>query len=180
MMNSFNNASTQKKSLGLRLNNLNQIITLMETGLLHLHNLLRWVILTLLVITILKNYVDVKKPFTNIHRKLGLFTMIAGHITLLLGLYQVIFGRYSWTKIPEGVSVMKDSFYRFFLVEHPVLMILAIVLMTIGNKMAKKQMPDGQKHKRVALFFLLALVAILVATPWSFREIVGRPLMPGM
>ncbi len=153
----------------------------METGLLHLHNILRWVIFILLLIGIFKNYADVNKPFTNTHRKIGLFTMIAAHITLLLGLYQVIFGRFSWTNIPEGVSVMKDSIWRFFLVEHPLSMIIAIVLITIGSGVHKKNITDTKKHKKAALMFLLALILILAVVPWPFRMLgIARPWFPGM
>jgi hypothetical protein len=57
----------------------------MYTGLLHLHNLLRWVILILLLVAIIKAFMGMngKKPFTPGDRKVGLFLMIAAHITLL-------------------------------------------------------------------------------------------------
>ena len=67
----------------------------MATGLLHLHNFLRWVILVLLLISIVKAYTgwQSKKEFAAADKKTWLLTMIAGHITLLLGLYQVLAGR---------------------------------------------------------------------------------------
>lgn len=157
----------------------------MQTGLLHLHNLLRWVILILLVWSIVKAWsgVQSKKAFDPADKKTWLFTMIAGHVTLLLGLYQVLAGRYGWfthPQLPEGTSVMSDKFYRFFLVEHPILMILAIILITLGHGMAKKPVSDETKYRKALWYFVLALVAILVATPWPFREFVGRPWGPGM
>ena len=153
----------------------------METGLLHLHNILRWIIFILLIIAIIKNYADVNKPFNNTHKKIGLFTMVAAHITLLLGLYQVIFGRYSWSKIPEGVNVMKDAFWRFFLIEHPLGMIVAILLITFGYGVYRKNITDSKKHKRAAMLFLLALILILAVVPWPFRTSeIARPLFPGM
>ncbi|MFM9709795.1 hypothetical protein, partial [Streptomyces galilaeus] len=71
-------------------------------------------------------------------KKTWLFTMIAAHITLLLGLYQVAFGRYGIfsTTLPEGTSFMKDKFYRFYWLEHPLLMIIAITLITVGHATA--------------------------------------------
>ena len=91
----------------------------MDTGLIHLHNLLRWVILILLVISIFKAFSgwQQKKAFSPGDKKVWLFTMIAGHITLLIGLYQWLWGRYGMLVVspPEGVSVMKDKFFRFFL-----------------------------------------------------------------
>ena len=102
--------------------------------------------------------------------------------TLLLGLYQVAFGRYGFisTTLPEGISVMKDKFYRFYLVEHPVMMILAIVFITLGYGMSKKVVPDEVKYKKAFIFFMIALLLILAGIPWQFREIVGRPYFPGV
>jgi hypothetical protein len=156
----------------------------MDTGLLHLHNLLRWVILILLLVSLVKAYSgwQQKKVFSQGDKRIWLFTMIAGHITLLLGLYQWLLGRYGMLKtdLPEGVSVMKDKFYRFFWVEHPLFMILAIVMLTLAHGMAKKAVPDEVKYKRAFWFFIIALLMILVAVPWPFRTGIGRPWFPGM
>jgi hypothetical protein len=156
----------------------------MQTGLVHLHNFLRWVILILLLLSIAKAYSgwQGKKVFGASDKKLWLFTLISAHITLLLGLYQVSFGRFGMfnTTLPEGTSMMKDTFYRFYWVEHPVGMILAIVLITLGFGMAKKAVSDDVKFKKAFYYFLIALILILASIPWPFREIIGRPWFPGM
>ena len=156
----------------------------MQTGLLHLHNFLRWVILILLLISIYKAFVGWtgKKTFQASDKKIWLFTMIASHITLLLGLYQVALGRYGifTTQLPEGTSVMKDKFYRFFWIEHPTTMILAIILITVAHGLSKKSISDGEKYRKAFYFLLIALVLILAGIPWPFREIIGRPYLPGM
>jgi len=156
----------------------------MQMGLVHLHNLLRWVILILLVISIIKSYSgwQQKRVFTPADKKTWLFTMIAAHITLLIGLYQWLFGRYGVfvTSPPAGVSVMKDKFYRFFWVEHPTGMIISIILITLGHGMAKKTVPDTTKFKKAFWYFTIALLVILITVPWPFRQIVGRPIFPGM
>ncbi len=156
----------------------------MQTGLLHLHNFLRWVILILLLLSIVKAYSGSsgKKPFTAGVKKLWLFTMISAHTTLLLGIFQVLWGRYGLLtySLPEGTSLMKDKFLRFFLVEHPIGMILAIVLITLGYGMSKKQVTDDVKYKKAFYYFLIALIVLIASIPWPFREIVGRPIFPGM
>lgn len=156
----------------------------MQTGLLHLHNLLRWVIIVLLLVSIVKSYTgwQQKKIFTAGDKKTWLFTMIAAHITLLVGLYQWLFGRYGVfvTTLPAGTSLMKDKFYRFFWVEHPTGMIIAIVLITLGYGMAKKPVSDNIKFKRACLYFSIALLVILITVPWPFRHIIGRPIFPGV
>ena len=110
--------------------------------------------------------------------------MIAAHITLVLGVYQWLWGRYGMLKttLPEGSSIMKDKFYRFFWVEHPTFMILAIIMITLGYGMAKKNIPDEVKYRRALWLFIVALLFILVAVPWPFRSVVGqgRTWFPGM
>ena len=156
----------------------------MQTGLVHLHNFLRWVILILLVVSIIKAYGgwQAKKPFSAGDKKIWLFTLISAHITLLLGLYQASFGRYGCftTTLPEGTSFMKDKFFRFYWVEHPLGMIIAILLITLGYLMSKKAVTDEVKYKKAFYYFLIALILILGSIPWPFREIVGRPWFPGM
>ena len=156
----------------------------MQTGLVHLHNLLRWVILILLIVSIIKSYTgwQQKKIFTPADKKIWLFTLIAAHTTLLIGLYQLFFGRYGIISkgIPDGVNVMKDKFYRFFLVEHPTGMVIAIILITLGYGMSKKNVSNEIKFKKAFWYFLIALIVILITVPWPFRQIVGRPIFPGM
>jgi len=151
----------------------------MYTGLLHLHHTLAYIILILLLVNIFKNFSNLQKPFTAADKKLGLFLMIASHITLLLGLYQCIAGPYGWINKPAGTDIMTSTFWRFYLIEHPVGMIVAIALITMGKGVAKKNISDYNKHKRAAILFTLALVIILATIPWPFRgEGVGRPLVP--
>lgn len=156
----------------------------MQTGFVHLHNLLRWVIVVLLIVSLIKAYTgwSSKKAFSMADKKVWLFTMIVSHITLLLGLYQVALGRYGIfsTTLPEGTSFMKDKFYRFFWMEHPVTMIGAIVFITLAHGMSKKAVSDEVKYKKAFYFFLIAAILLLAGVPWPFRgEIIGRPLFPG-
>ena len=153
----------------------------MQTGLLHLHNLLRWVILILLLVSIFKacSGWTGKKVFAPGDKKIWLFTLISAHITLLLGLYQVAFGRYGifTTTLPAGTSVMKDKFYRFYWIEHPFIMVLAIIFITLAYGMSKKAVNDEVKYKKAFYYFLIALLLILAGIPWPFREIIGRPMI---
>ncbi len=158
----------------------------MATGLLHLHSLLRWIILVFLIVSIVKAYTgwQSKKEFAPADKKTWLFTMIAGHITLLLGLYQVLAGRIGifTTELAAGTSVMKNKFYRFYWVEHPVTMITAIVFLTLAHGVTKKNVDSTTKYKKAFYFFVVALVLILAGVPWPFRDIdpTPRTWFPGM
>jgi len=145
----------------------------METGMLHLHNILRWIILLLLLVCLFQ---AISK--STAVRKTSLWLLISAHLMLVIGLYQLIAGRFGIMKgLPAGVELMKDKFYRFFWIEHPVLMILAIILITVARGKAK-----NLNYKSVTWLLIIALLAILVAVPWPFREIVGegRTWFPGM
>jgi len=152
----------------------------MFSVLLQLHNILRWVILVLLMISIIQSFIgwNKRRELREGDAKLWLFTMISVHTTLLIGLILLLFGRYGILSsgLPEGVNLMKDKFYRFFWVEHPVGMLIATALITIGRGVVKKQITDPLKYKRAFWLFVLALVIILATIPWPFREIVGRNL----
>ena len=144
----------------------------MDTGLLHLHNILRWVILIFLLLSLFHAFT--KKEAV---QKSTLFLMISAHTMLLIGLYQWLIGRYGLftADLPEGVSMMKDKFYRFFQLEHPVMMLISVVLITIARKKAK-----ALQYGKVAGFLLVALLLILAVMPWPFREIVGRGFFPSV
>ena len=73
-------------------------------------------------------------------------------------------------------AVMKNSAARFWVVEHPVGMIISIALISIGRGVAKKNIPDASKHKRAFWLFLIALLVILASVPWPGRPGVARPL----
>jgi hypothetical protein len=155
----------------------------MYTGLLHLHSVLRWVILILLLVAIYKSVSDRNKAFTTGHRKTGLFLMICADIMLLVGLYQWITGPWGLKSIQSnGMSVvMKNASLRFFAIEHMVGMLIAIILIHVGYSYAKKNLPDHVKHKRTVLLYSLALLIILIMIPWPFRAVgAGRTWLPGM
>jgi hypothetical protein len=137
--------------------------------------------LILLLASIIKSFSgwQKKKPFTGSDRKLFLFTLITTHLNFLVGLYLLFFGIFGIISggLPAGVDLMKSKFFRFFWVEHPVGMLLAIVLITIGNAQAKKNISSELKFKKVFYYFLVALIIILATIPWPFREIVGRPMI---
>jgi uncharacterized membrane protein len=145
----------------------------METGMLHLHSVLRWIIIVLLLATLL--FALAKKQSI---RGSSLWLLISAHTMLVIGLYQLIAGRYGIIKgLPEGTELMKSTFYRFFWVEHPLLMIVAIGLVTAARGKAK-----ALNYKATAWLVFIALVLILAAVPWPFRDLVGdgRAWFPGM
>ena len=144
----------------------------MYNGLLHLHNVLRWVILLLLLITLIQAFAKNQGI-----KKSSLWLLITAHLTLVLGISQWMMGDVGLKLIQSSgfVAVMKDSASRFFAVEHFAGMLIGIILITIARGKAK-----ALNYKSAFWLYLIALVVILVTIPWPFREGIGRPWFPGM
>jgi hypothetical protein len=153
----------------------------MYAGSVHLHNLLRWIILILLLLNIFRHATAGAQPYGDKDKKMGLWLMIAAHIMLLLGLFQYIYGGLGVEAFKNvGSAVMKDKILRYWAVEHISGMLIAIVLITLGYGVRKKAFNDFVKHRRALILYSFALLLILASMPWPWREGVGRPWMPGM
>jgi len=156
----------------------------MQTGILHLHNIMRWVVILFILITLVKSASGMNgtKPFTAGDRRNALFMMISVDIQLLLGLYLYFMGAWGIKNIQnQGMGgVMKDNISRFWAVEHIGGMLIGLVLIHIAYSTVKKNIPDTTKFKRLFWFTLVAAVIMLASVPWPFRESIGRPWFPGM
>lgn len=142
----------------------------MLTGIQHLHGTLRWVVLVLLLLSIVKAFTGMSsgRSFGDGDRKRGLFTMISLHLQLVLG-FVLYFGK-GWAGKLGDANTMADAVQRFFSLEHMVTMLLAVVLGTLGHSLAKRAADDKSKFRRQAIWFTVALLLILSSIPWPFRE----------
>ena len=138
----------------------------MYQGLLHAHSGLRWIVLILIIITIFSalSAMGGANVFNARHKKLSFFALIATHLQALLGI-----GLYFMSpKVQFSENTMSNSVLRFFTMEHTLMMLIAIVLITIGNRMAK-----SGNAKRVFWYYFIALLVMLAAIPWPFRTELG-------
>ena len=109
-----------------------------------------------------------KKEFGAKDLRISLFGLIFSHIQLLIGfiLYFVSPWFQQWSALGIG-GVMKDAQIRLYLVEHPFTNIIAIVLITMGWSMHKRQTTDAKKFLRIGLFYSLGLLLLLSRIPWD-------------
>lgn len=100
--------------------------------------------------------------------RISLFTLIVSHIQLLIGLllYFVSPRLQLFSEIGMG-AIMKDSVNRLYLIEHPLVNIIAIALITIGYSKHKKKLTSSAKLKKIAIFYSLGLILLLSRIPWS-------------
>lgn len=134
-----------------------------------IHSYWAYIVLAVLIYTVINAVIGLnqKKEFTHKDFRLGLFTLITAHIQLLIGLGWYFMSPWYKALKANGGEVMKESGARLLAIEHPIVMILAIVLITIGWSKHKKQVKSESKFKTFAIFYGLALVLILSRIPWS-------------
>ena len=150
----------------------------MYTGLLHLHNLLRYVIVILLIIAVFKSLMGWlnKKEYTASDNKISLFLLISAHLQLVLGFVVYFNSQLVKSAMADMAAAMKIPGIRFFVADHMTSMILGIILITLGRIMGKKGKTDVAKFRRQTIFFTLAMIVIFYAIPWPWREIgIARP-----
>lgn len=157
----------------------------METGMLHLHSILRYLVLLFALWAIIKmaGGMNGGKTFTKSDKRPAMLFMIFMDIQLLIGMYLYFFGSWGINLIQKSSSmgdVMKNSVARFFAVEHIAGMIIALILVHIGYAAVKKPISDKKKFKSAFWYFLIALIVILVSIPWPFRMELGRGWFAGM
>jgi len=101
--------------------------------------------------------------------RLSLFALIVTHIQFLIGLLLFFVSPSGMKSISNNGmgEVMKDSTLRLYAVEHPMVMILAVVFITIGYSKHKKKLVSKPKFKVLTIFYTIALVLMLSRIPWQ-------------
>ena len=137
-----------------------------------LHSIGRWVVLFILLIAIFRSLAAGNRNYTNTDQKVGLFLTIAADLMLVIGLILYFTGTFGYTQLSGGMgTAMKNGISRYWGIEHQVGMLAAIILMHIGKAQGKNNLPHSSKHRRTAIFYILALIIIIISIPWPFREV---------
>ena len=124
-----------------------------------------YLVIVFLLIAVINAFIGLssKKEFTDKDRKLALFALIFTHI-------QFLFGIVLYFVSPLGKAVlgqMKDPALRLTSLEHPLINISAIILITIGWSKHKKLTTSNAKFKTFAIFYTLGLILILSRIPYK-------------
>lgn len=130
-----------------------------------MHSGWAYVALLLLVIAVVNSLVGMssKKEFTPTDRKIALFGLIGIHVQLLIGLILYFVSPLGL----DSLGQMSDKALRLTSLEHPLINLIAIVLITIGWSKHKKLVTSESKFKTFSIFYGLGLVLILSRIPWS-------------
>ncbi|MCW8980979.1 MULTISPECIES: hypothetical protein [Altibacter] len=132
-----------------------------------------WAYLVLFVVLIatinaLAGYVG-NKEYNPKDFRIALFALIVTHLQFLIGLILYFISPLGLQNISNNGmgAVMKNSEFRLYAVEHPLIMIITVVLITIGYSKHKKKLVSKPKFKMLSIFYALGLVLMLSRIPWQ-------------
>ena len=137
----------------------------MYTLIQKFHSGWAYLALLLLVVAVIVSVLGLfsKKEFTSGNRKMALFALITVHVQLLVGLILYFLSPIGFAMLGE----MKDKAIRLTSLEHPLINIIAIILITIGWSKHKKALNSESKFKSITIFYSLGLLLILSRIPWK-------------
>lgn len=139
------------------------MITMLHSG---------WAYITVLILIIAVGNaiigVTSNKEFQEKDLRIPLFALIIAHIQLLIGLVAYFMSaQFTFLKENGMGAAMKDPEIRLVVIEHPLMMILAVILITVGFSKHKNKSTDKAKFKTIALYYGVALVFVLSRIPWG-------------
>lgn len=135
-----------------------------------LHNLVRWAVLIFGVIAAVRALAGWlgRRGWLPVDDRLGLFFTMSLDIQVLLGLLlYFVLSPITTENFSRMGEVMGNPAVRFYLVEHALLMLVALVLAHIGRSRAKKAPNPIARHRAAAIFYTLAIILVIVAIPWE-------------
>lgn len=145
----------------------------MYTFTLHLHSYLRWAVLLVGVVALVMAVMGAssRSGWTPQQRRIGLAFTSLMDVQLLLGVVLYLFlSPITRTAFQDMGAAMGNSEVRFFVAEHLIGMVAAVVLAHVGAVRARRKNAPAA----AAVFYALAFAVMLLSIPW------GRGLLPGV
>ena len=126
-----------------------------------------WAYLAVLVLVgaVINSFVGLfsKKEFIAKDRKISLFGLVAIHTQLLIGLVLYFVSGRGF----DSLGQMSNSELRLTSLEHPLINLIGITLITIGWMKHKKLNTSESKFKTFSIYYGLGLALILSRIPWG-------------
>lgn len=139
-----------------------------------LHNLVRWLVLIAGVLAFVVMITGLSgRRFGPGDRRAGLIYTAVIDLQLLVGLILFFVSPITSGAMQNMGEAMSNTAMRFYLVEHTLMMVLAVVAAHIGYSQTKKAaLPDRSRFMRGAIWYGISLLLIFLAIPWD------RSLLP--
>ena len=142
--------------------------------MLALHSLVRWAAIAFGFAIIIRSFSGMSKgSFEDADGRFGRLFTISLDVQMLVGTLMYLFFSTITTSAFENMgSAMSNAVTRFWIVEHP-----TMVFAHIGVVRVRKAPEAKAKHRAGLIFFGIAMLLILVGTPWPF-SLAARPILP--
>lgn len=140
----------------------------MYSTVLTIHCVWAYATLLTLIIAVANAFIGLSsnRVATQNDRRLSLFALIAAHL-------QFVFGLVLYFVSPNGIQKIQalgmggmSAMDRLLALEHPLINLIGVVLITIGWSKYKKAAED-KKLKPIAIFYGIGLVLFLSRLPWQ-------------
>ncbi|HXW06528.1 MAG TPA: hypothetical protein VD833_14925 [Vicinamibacterales bacterium] len=141
----------------------------MYTTVLLLHSWLRWLVLVLALLVIARGLSgwNGRRLWTAADNRAAFWMVTLLDVQMLIGLLLYFaLSPVTMAALQDFGGAMGSSGLRYWAVEHPFGMIVAIALAHIGRARMRRTRDEQRRHRLAVVFFGLALVAILVSIPW--------------
>jgi len=141
----------------------------MYIGLTHFHSYWAYVAFLLLLVAIINSFIGLsgRREFKPKDRKIAVFGLAAAHVQGLLGLVLYLVAPYIRLLASDPGAVMSNAPTRLLAIEHPLMNIIALILITVGFSRHKKLATSSAKFKSIGIFYLIGVVLILSRIPWA-------------
>ncbi len=140
----------------------------MYTGLQHLHSGIAYLALLSLIIVIVLMLVGALtgRAFTEKDRKIAMIAFIFAHVQLLVGLILYFVSPLGFSLLTSG-EAMSDPAARLTALEHPLINIIAIIVISVGYIRAKKMTVSRSRFRSIYMMYAIGLLLILSRIPWA-------------
>jgi len=137
----------------------------MYSTVLTIHSYMRWVVILLGVWAVASSWATRESSGGRASTLPGLLFSMTLDIQMLFGLLlYVALSPITMVAMQNMGNAMKNGEYRFWTVEHPAMMLLAVAFAHIGRPRRGSATPG----RHALIWYGLALLAILIAVPWPF------------
>jgi hypothetical protein len=143
------------------------------------HSWLRWLVLALVAAVTARSLAGWRRgrAWTRADERLHVAQIAAADLQLALGLaLYLLLSPLPRALLADVAEGMKQPALRFFGLEHPTAMLVALIALHIGRWRSKRARDGRARHRRTFVAGAVALLVIGAAIPWPGSRH-GRPLL---
>jgi len=141
----------------------------MTQGILVAHSLFRWLVLLAGVLALVRVLSGAfrPRPWNPADRRATSAFTGTLDVQLLIGLALYVTSPITTAARRDMATAMHTQGIRYFVVEHPVIMLMAVILAHVGSVAVRRAASDREKFLRAAGFFGASFVLLVYGIPWS-------------